>query len=101
MKIRQARSSLPSVAPAARAGPPRAPPRTGGLIGGGGRGALLLVFWAYWPALHGPFLFDDKLLPFALSDNVAPPLSAWLHGVARPVLMATYWMNARLSGDDT
>ena len=28
--------------------------------------ALIAVFWAYSPALHGPFLFDDNILPFAL-----------------------------------
>jgi len=60
--------------------------------------ALALAFWAYGPALHGAFLFDDTVLPFALPD-VAAPFLAWIRGV-RPVLMASYWMNARLSGDD-
>ena len=60
--------------------------------------ALAAAIWAYAPALNGAFLFDDTVLPFALPDARAPFL-AWIHGV-RPVLMASYWMNARLSGDD-
>jgi tetratricopeptide (TPR) repeat protein len=61
--------------------------------------AILLALWAYSPAIHGPFLFDDNVLPFAL-PNADAPLGAWLHNV-RPLLMFTYWMNARISGDDT
>jgi len=61
-------------------------------------GALVVVFWAYSPALHGEFLFDDNALPFALPDAAAP-LSAWI-GQIRPVLMFTYWINSRISGDD-
>jgi len=60
--------------------------------------ALVAAIWAYAPALNGAFLFDDTVLPFALPDASAPFL-AWVRGV-RPVLMATYWMNARLSGAD-
>ena len=60
--------------------------------------AALLVFWAYAPAAHGPFLFDDTVLPFALPGFDAP-LRSWIQGV-RPFLMATYWLNARLSGED-
>jgi hypothetical protein len=60
--------------------------------------AVLVVFWAYWPSMHGPFLFDDQVLPFAL-PNMAAPLGAWVRGV-RPVLMFTYWMNAQISGRD-
>ncbi len=63
-----------------------------------GGAALLAAWWAYGPALHGPFLFDDAVLPFSLSDASAP-LAAWIRGV-RPVLMASYWLNTRLSGDD-
>ncbi|HEY1185499.1 MAG TPA: hypothetical protein VGE89_15005 [Bryobacteraceae bacterium] len=60
--------------------------------------ALAAAIWAYAPALNGAFLFDDTVLPFALPD-VSSPFRAWVHGV-RPVLMASYWVNARLSGDD-
>jgi tetratricopeptide (TPR) repeat protein len=61
--------------------------------------AVVAAFLAYAPALRGPFLFDDNTLPFAL-PNFTAPLSAWIRGV-RPLLMFTYWINARLSGDDT
>ena len=61
-------------------------------------GAVVLVFWAYSPAMHGEFLFDDNALPFSL-PNAAAPLSAWI-GRIRPVLMFTYWINSRISGDD-
>src|SRR5947208_15688649 len=59
--------------------------------------ALIAVWWAYSPALHGPFLFDDNILPFPLSGATAS-LSAWTAGV-RPLTMITYWINARLSPD--
>jgi protein O-mannosyl-transferase len=61
--------------------------------------AAILVFWVYSPALHGPFLFDDNALPFAL-PNFDAPLAGWIRGV-RPLLMFTYWLNVRLSGSDT
>ena len=64
--------------------------------------AAVAVLWAYAPAMSGPFLFDDNFLPFAASSASVQPLSAWVHGL-RPLLMATYWMSARLSPspDDT
>jgi tetratricopeptide (TPR) repeat protein len=61
--------------------------------------AIVAAFFAYAPALRGPFLFDDNTLPFAL-PNFNAPLGAWIRGV-RPLLMFTYWVNARLSGEDT
>jgi tetratricopeptide (TPR) repeat protein len=48
--------------------------------------------------MNGAFLFDDTALPFALPAPSASFLD-WIRGV-RPVLMASYWMNTRLSGDD-
>ena len=60
--------------------------------------AFAVLWWAYWPALHGPFLFDDTALPFALRSSSAP-LTAWLRG-ARPALMFTYWVNFSISGTD-
>jgi tetratricopeptide (TPR) repeat protein len=62
-------------------------------------GALLAVFWAYAPAAPGPFLFDDNTLPFALPQFGAP-LYFWIHTL-RPVLNFSYWINARISTDDT
>jgi tetratricopeptide (TPR) repeat protein len=62
--------------------------------------ALVAVVWAYAPAMSGPFLFDDTFLPFAVSGLAQQPLAGWLHS-QRPLLMATYWMSAQLSPDDT
>ena len=62
--------------------------------------AGIVVLWAYWPSMNGPFLFDDNFLPFAVSNISTKPLSAFLHG-QRPLLMASYWLSARLSPNDT
>jgi tetratricopeptide (TPR) repeat protein len=62
--------------------------------------AAVVVLWAYGPSMNGPFLFDDNFLPFAVSNISTQPLSAFLHG-QRPLLMATYWISARLSPNDT
>jgi len=62
--------------------------------------AGIVLLWAYWPAMNGPFLFDDNFLPFAVSNISTQPLSAFLHG-QRPLLMASYWLSARLSPNDT
>lgn len=62
--------------------------------------AFVAVWWAYSPALHGPFLFDDTALPFAL-PSFSAPLSVWLLKNYRPFLMFTYWINATLSGSST
>jgi tetratricopeptide (TPR) repeat protein len=61
--------------------------------------AVAVLFWAYGPALHGPFLFDDNTLPFAL-PGFDQPLKVWLANV-RPVLFFTYWINNQISRDDT
>ena len=61
--------------------------------------ALIAVYWAYSPAAHGPFLFDDNALPFALPDFQAP-LSFWVYGL-RPIVMLSYWLNVQISGGDT
>jgi protein O-mannosyl-transferase len=59
---------------------------------------LLLCLLLYAPAFHGPFVFDDASLPFhrTMREQALP---AWTTGV-RPVLMASYWLNFRLWGDD-
>ena len=65
-------------------------------------GLLLLAFALleiYGPALHGPFLFDDRYLPFLSPGFADNPLRAWVVGV-RPMLMVTYWMNTRMFGLD-
>lgn len=83
--------------------PKPAPPPAGTpgkwLYGLGLFAALYVAFQAYSPVLHGPFLFDDEYLPFRV-PNFPDTLRAWIVGV-RPVLMLSYWMNFRLSGEQT
>jgi tetratricopeptide (TPR) repeat protein len=86
-----ARSTQPSVAKAAV--PPSRWPVFAAVAA-----ALVVVLWAYGPAFQGPFLFDDQTLPFAL-PGFADPLINWIRS-DRPVLMFTYWLNARISGSD-
>jgi protein O-mannosyl-transferase len=62
-------------------------------------GALIAVLWAYGPSMHGPFLFDDTTLQFAL-PGFAEPLRAWVVQL-RPLLMFSYWVNVQISGSDT
>jgi len=62
-------------------------------------GVLVLAFIAYSPALHGPFLFDDSYLPFAVPGQ--DPALRWWIGAIRPLLMVTYWANFRLSGSES
>ena len=59
--------------------------------------AIYLAFQVYAPALHGPFVFDDRLLPYYAQDFTGR-LSAWLAGV-RPTLMLSYWLNYQVSKD--
>src|SRR5215472_6555909 len=63
--------------------------------------AVMLGFWIYEPALHGAFLFDDSVLPFAMPSASAPFLDWVRYSAARPVLYITYWMNSLMSGDDS
>ncbi|HUA62087.1 MAG TPA: hypothetical protein VML19_25240 [Verrucomicrobiae bacterium] len=60
--------------------------------------AVVLVFWAYGPSLHGAFLFDDTAQPYAKPSPA--DVSWWIH-LPRPVLMLTYWLNRQLAGDST
>jgi len=60
--------------------------------------AVLVVFWAYGPALHGAFLFDDTAQPYA--KPFSHELPVWLH-MPRPVLMLSYWANRELNDDST
>jgi protein O-mannosyl-transferase len=61
--------------------------------------AALAVFEAYGPVLRGPFIFDDEYLPFR-RPGFPDDLGAWVAGV-RPLLMFTYWLNFRISAEDT
>ncbi len=66
---------------------------------GAGLAALAVLFWVYGPAMHTGFLFDDTKQQFAL-PSASQPLSSWI-GPVRPVLMFTYWVNTRISMEDT
>ncbi len=59
--------------------------------------ALSAAFAVYWPAVHGPFLFDDANLTFTLPNAYEVPLGDWLNQT-RPLLMFTYWLNYQQSG---
>ena len=61
--------------------------------------SLAVLFWVYGPTMHTPFLFDDVGQQFALS-SASDPLAKWI-GPVRPVLMFSYWVNTRISLDDT
>jgi protein O-mannosyl-transferase len=61
---------------------------------------LFIAFELYGPTLHAPFLFDDKVLPFAIPRFEHLPLSTWVSGT-RPVLMFFYWLNYGLAGSNT
>jgi len=60
--------------------------------------AVLLAWWAWSAALHGPFLFDDMILPFARPES-RPHFMAWA-GWVRPVTMFSYWISMQVSGAD-
>jgi protein O-mannosyl-transferase len=66
---------------------------------GAGVAALCLVFWAYGPALHGPFVFDDAGLPFS-HPEFDSSLKAWIGSGARSLLLFSYWLNAQIDRDD-
>jgi tetratricopeptide (TPR) repeat protein len=58
--------------------------------------AIVLVFWAYGPALHGVWVFDDTVLPYA-RPAFSSHLSDWLQ--VRPVLMFSYWANKQTAAE--
>jgi protein O-mannosyl-transferase len=60
---------------------------------------LAVLFWAYGPAMHTAFLFDDNSQHFAM-PTASQPLAWWI-GPVRPVLMFSYWVNSRISLEDT
>lgn len=61
--------------------------------------ALFLVLEIYTPALAGPFVLDDRYLPFMDPKVQIQTLPQWLAGV-RPMLMLSYWLNYAFSGTD-
>jgi protein O-mannosyl-transferase len=60
---------------------------------------LILLFWAYSPVIHTGFLFDDTKQRFAM-PGASDPLISWI-GPVRPLLMVSYWINTRISMEDT
>ncbi|MGH9664925.1 MAG: hypothetical protein ACRD9L_10920, partial [Bryobacteraceae bacterium] len=61
--------------------------------------ALFIALQVYGPAIGGPFLYDDRYLPFMTPDISMVPLMSWLHGM-RPFLMLTFWINYQIGGDN-
>ena len=57
--------------------------------------AFVIELYLYSSALNAPFVFDDFGLPY--EGGMSRTLSTWLAGV-RPLLMFTYWLNDRTSG---
>ena len=57
--------------------------------------ALLAALVAYWPALHGEFVFDDVHMDFASAHPEKIPFRQWTMG-ARPLAGLTYWTNYQL-----
>ena len=50
--------------------------------------AAVALLEAYRPALDGPFLFDDRYLPFGNAQDQGAPLAVWIRGL-RPLLTYT------------
>jgi tetratricopeptide (TPR) repeat protein len=63
-------------------------------------GALLISLLAFSSAITGDIILDDNRLPFADPRAQKMPAAFWIGGV-RPLLMASYWLNFKLSGLNT
>src|ERR1700693_2616386 len=61
--------------------------------------AFCAVYQVYSPALNGPFLLDDSYLPYMLPNFYVLPVEDWLRGM-RPLLMFSYWLNFKQSGNE-
>ncbi len=55
-------------------------------------GGLILVFEVYGPALRGPFVLDDRYLPFMDPGAALLAFRTWIQGL-RPLLYFSYWVN--------
>ncbi len=62
--------------------------------------AFLAVCIVYWPAVDGPFVFDDLYLPFTAPEMATASLAHWV-GAVRPLLMFSFWINHAVSGMQT
>ena len=65
-----------------------------------GASALALAFVIYAPALHGDFVLDDLYFPFGNPQLQGLPFLRWVTDL-RPVLMASFWLNHQMSGEET
>jgi hypothetical protein len=61
--------------------------------------AFYAVYQVYSPALNGPFLLDDSYLPYMLPNFYVLPIGDWIRGL-RPLLMFSYWLNFKQSGNE-
>lgn len=61
--------------------------------------AFCAVYEIYSPALNGPFLLDDSYLPYMLPNFSTLPIGDWIRGL-RPLLMFTFWLNFKASGNE-
>jgi Tfp pilus assembly protein PilF len=61
--------------------------------------AFCAVYQVYSPALNGPFLLDDSYLPYMLPNFYVLPIGDWIRGL-RPLLMFSFWLNFKQSGND-
>src|ERR1700685_1839272 len=61
--------------------------------------AFCAVYQVYSPALNGPFLLDDSYLPYMLPNFSTLPIGDWIRGL-RPLLMFSYWLNFKQSGNE-
>jgi tetratricopeptide (TPR) repeat protein len=62
-------------------------------------GVLFCVWFAYGPALSGPFLLDDSYLPYMLDGYADAPLKDWVTSL-RPMLMLSFWLNFQQSAQE-
>src|SRR5262252_9862114 len=65
----------------------------------GALAALLVVIYAYGPALNGAFVLADRYLPCFNPAFTSVPLSGCITGL-RPVLYFSFWMNYAGGGVD-
>jgi Tfp pilus assembly protein PilF len=61
--------------------------------------AFCAVYQVYSPSMNGPFLLDDSYLPYALPNFDTLPIGDWIRGF-RPLLMFSYWLNFKQSGNE-
>lgn len=70
-------------------------------------GAMLVALVVYWPALHGPMMFDDypqlgQFFHQSANHHLTLAESLWSNSgpLGRPVSMLTFWLNSVLTPDN-